>query len=378
MPLDIEQLLSDRSDNGSIRGALYKYLDDGASLYSLRATSLKLRDSVDLDKGRLWGTLYMYAPLGSRDKIFNLERISGYCHTLTIKVKLRPVPPVVFHKSTPLILNRWKKARPDTIEGVSALLPTQDLAAYEVDRELLTYVFKRLKNLKDLTLIVNGDPAWPGRTEIESVLTSLRCSVERAALKNIRSFTLSPIHFCGILHLRWAGFGPFYELPTPDVCADLWQSITLLDIRLRNPTHAEKKLTDAQTRMSIKILQSYLRSFAPTLRCLRFVWLDDDGPSPLLLDDEPGMENIQRIFWPVLEEIYFGNIATANKTVQTIPGRAPNVKVVKALRSTHRFSRIDPKDGEAWVDVEIERTLDRRRQVADSRASSFYSQDGWL
>lgn len=369
-------LIHDKVSRGNIRSTLCGYLDDGTSLYRMRATSNTLRDAADLDRKRLWGVLYLFAPLSSADKIFILERISPFCKTLTIKVKLRPIPLQKVHKHSPLILDRWRKSRPITEDNEPELLPPYDLAAYEVDRQLWTYIFKRFKDIESLTLAVDGDPAWPGRGEIEAALTSLRCSLERAELKKVRSLTLSPIHFCGILHFRWSGFGALYEVPSAEVCANLWQSITLLDIRLRSPGHTDTQLTEVQTRMSVKLLQDYLRSFTPTLKCLRFVWLDNDGPSPLLLDDEPGMESVQRLFWPVLEELHFGNIAMPNKTVQVIQERAPNVHIVKALRSTHRFSRVDPEDGGAWADVDIERLLDRRRQVAQSTTSSFYSQDG--
>lgn len=370
-------LIYDKSVEGRICSTLCDYLDDNTSLYRMRSTSNTLRDTVDLDGERLWGVLYMHAPLlGSQEKIFNLERISPYCHTLTIKVKVRQIPPQLIHETTPLTTDGSQKSISGTIIDEPEPPPPQDLAAYEVDRNIWAYVFKRFQNLQNLTLVVDGDPAWPGRGEVESALTCLRCSMERAALKNLRSLTLSPIHHCGILHLRWAGFGAFYEVPTSKVCAGLWQSITLLEIRLRSPALGDKQLTEAQTRMSIKILQDYLRSFSPNLRCLRFVWLDGEGPSQLLLDDEPGMESLQRLFWPSLIEVHLGNITTMNKTIQAIPDRAPSVRAVKALRSTHRFSRSDPSDQEAWVDVDIEEVYDRRRQGADSRASSFYSQDG--
>lgn len=359
-------LLHDRSSGGKICRTLCESLDDGTSLYRARAASTTLRDSIGLVPGRLWGVLYLHAPLRSTDNMFGLERLSPICHTLTVKIEIPS------RKPDSLLRDIWTKHRP--FSSASKLLPPQDLAAFEMDRQMWTYIFKRFTNLERLTLHTDGDPAWPGRGEVEHLLTSLRCSLERAGISRLRSLTLSPIHVCGILHLRWSGFGAFYEIPSPATCANLWQSITLLDIRLRSPM-ITSKLTEAQIRMSIKILQDYLRSFARNLRCLRFVWLDSDGPSPILLDQEAGMESSQRLFWPVLEELHFGNITTPNRTVQAILDRAPNIKVLKALRSTHRSSRMDPGNRQAWIDIGVERSTDRRRQVTDSCASSFYSQD---
>lgn len=88
------------------------------------------------------------------------------------------------------------------------------------------------------------------------------------------------------------------------------------------------------------------------------------------------MENIQRLFWPALEQLYFGNVTMANKTIQSIADRAPNIKILKVLRSTHRFSRVDAENGQAWIGIDIQSSMDRRRRVTNSCASSFYSQAG--
>lgn len=345
-------LLRDRSSHGNIRNTLFKHLDDATTLYRLRAASKLLRDFVDLDPKRLWGTLHVHAPLRMPDKPFTLDRISPSCHRLIIKVRIpdrtsqnKPKRASFFRRS----LSRKKvKAMPSDVP-VGEIVWPQDLMAYEVDRQLWTYIFKKFKNLETLAFRVEGDPCWPGRGEVEHALTSLRCALERAELTKLRSFYLSPIHICGILHLRWHGFGALYEVASPEICANLWQSITLLDIRLSSPMYTNL-LTEAQTKMSIKILQSYLRGFAPTLRFLCFVWLDGNGPSPLLLDEEPGMETIQRLRWPRLEELYFGMVTATDKTIQAIPERAPKVRLVKVLRSTHRFSRMEAGDSEAWIE----------------------------
>lgn len=362
---------------GNICKSLSGYLDDGVSLYRMRAASQQLRHAVDLGAERLWGVLHMHGPIRRTDKVFTLDCISLYCHTLTIKVQIPDRSTTNRPKGRwhPRTLVKGNGQAPHHTRSTGEIMWPQNLGAYEVDRQLWTHIFKKFKNLENLTLCVAGDPGWPGRGEVEHTLTTLRCALERAELCNIRSFLLSPVHICGILHLNWHGFGALYEVASPQNCADLWQSVTLLDIRLSSPM-CTKLLTVAQTAMSIKILQSCLRSFAPTLRRLRFVWLNGDGPSPLLLDNEPGMENMQRLFWPRLDELWFGNTTSANKTIQVVPDRAPNVKVVKVLRSSHRFSRLEAENGEAWIDIDVEMSMARRRQEIDSATSSFYSQDG--
>lgn len=126
-----------------------------------------------------------------------------------------------------------------------------------------------------------------------------------------------------------------------------------------------------------KILHDYLRSFATTLKCLRFVWLDDEGPSPVTLDLEPGLDGQREpIIWLALEEIWLGNIELPHRTIRLLPERTMGPVRLKTLRSTHRHSRATFEDAGAWIHVLLGKKesdeVSRERRV--SGASSVYSQ----
>jgi hypothetical protein len=222
--------------------------------------------------------------------------------------------------------------------------------------------------LKTLTLRINGDPAWPGLTDVEEMLITLRIAIESANLRKLKTLCLAPVHAMGIIHLRWFGMGAFGETSASGIC--IWQNIDTLDVRIQNP-FTTQKLTEAQSIMFKKILYEYLHSFAPTLRCLRLVWLGGNGPSPLTLHLRPDVEGRAEIHWPKLEELCVGNVILPRRMIKLTPELAPNVTRLKTLRSTRRDSSMDASDSSAWVDVtEMGDTI--QGEEADM-ASSIYS-----
>jgi hypothetical protein len=151
-------LVNERLSRGNIRNTLFESLDDGISLYLIRATSRTLRDSIDLVPARIWGALYAHAPWATADKLFDFERISPSCHTLTIDVRISQSEDQ--HTGITLPTRKNAKAmwnRSDTVSTIK-WLPSLDLGVYEMDRQLWTYAFKRCKSLENLILRVDGDP----------------------------------------------------------------------------------------------------------------------------------------------------------------------------------------------------------------------------
>ena len=231
------------------------------------------------------------------------------------------------------------------------------------------------QQLRGLTLRTHGDPAWPGRTEIEETLVNLRVALEVTAPPHLNSVRLLPIHVMGIIHLCWSTFGAFGSIPTnPNI---IWQNIRTLDIQVRNPFTASRKLSEPQQVMFMKILHDYLRSFATTLKCLRFVWLEDEGPSPVTLDLEPGLEGQREpTLWRALEEIWLGNIALPHRTIRLLPERTMGSVRLKTLRSTHRHPRASFEEAGAWIEVLLgkKECEEVRKERRVSGASSVYSQ----
>jgi hypothetical protein len=194
-------------------------------------------------------------------------------------------------------------------------------------------------------------------------------------LPHVRRVQLTPVHAMGIIHLRWSGFGAFGALVAKPF--NVWSNLHILDVQLTNPFSAKQKLSESQQVTFKKILYDYLLSFAETLKCLRFIWLDEDGPSPMTLELEPGLEGCrQAIMWTALEEVYLGNIALPHRTIRLLPGRVVRADVqLKTLRSTHRHSRVSWNDDNAWVRVLLDfKSHGIERGGAFSQTSSVYSQ----
>lgn len=228
-------------------------------------------------------------------------------------------------------------------------------------------ILSQFQNLTALTLNVEGDPAWPGRTDVEDTLITLRMAVEEVKPPKLATLCLFPIHATGIIHLRWLGMGAFGD--AHPLGSQVWRNIKTLDMRILNP-FAMNQLTDAQSTMFKKILYEYLRSFAPTLEVLRFVWLGGEAPSPLtlhLLSDLDGRAEIQ---WPKLRELWVGSIINPRQMISLVPHLAKNVTQLKMLRSSCRDSSIE-YDSNPWMD--LTHMLHVNDDDVEDAASSVYS-----
>lgn len=379
---------------------------DSQSLRHLRAVSNTLKSFADKHGDIAFSELFIHAPVRSERTAQGVEYVAAFCRVLTIIVgppkepEPEPTPSEVSTLSPSKKEKRRSKAlrRLDIVKkiwssSVDLLLPPmpseqpstevqtqpslQHPDAVEMDFNVWQYLLAQFPNMQTLILRVpSGDPAWPGRQLIEQTLIMLRICLERSRPRKLHTIVLSPIHAMGILHLRWSGFGAFYEVPSPKL-ARMWTNLTTLDLSIVNPITL---IDDMKMRMFFGTLYDYLRSFSRSLQCLKFVWLGDRaGPSPLCLEDEHGLLHRSPIRWPKLESFWFGNITYPNKTTSLLPECAPRCSSIKTLRGTHRVSRVDGKanvnEEESWYDVPIER-LWARRNRASLAASSIYSQRG--
>lgn len=404
-------LLRSQKDKKYFRKTLFEYLDDGFTLHRLRIVSRTLRDLIDHSPGRLFRQLYVNAPLPAFADTRSLQTIAIFCHSLTIKVgyeanmKRSSVESTasassseLVRRSQDLMKSFWEKKRiflrgsnarsslpsfrssSDSIRLSStdfrasvppAQLPDTERRMQLETKERWAALLSHFRQLTTLTLRVNGNPVWPGRTEVEDTLVTIRIALEYADLSSLRTLCLAPIHAMGIIHLRWLGLGAFGESLAPG--AAVWLNINTLDLRVHNP-FAGESLTKAQEVMFLKILYDYLRSFAPSLRCLRFVWLGGNGPSPMTLHLEPDLiRRRQELKWPKLEELWFGNVQIPHQTIRLTPLLAPSVTRLKHLRSTRRESSMDANDSSAWVEV-LGLRDSMQVDASTNRASSIYSQ----
>ena len=398
--------------NGVIRRNIFRHLD-GTALRRLRSLSRVLHDLVDHQPGRLFWHLYIDAPLPDAQTTRSLEVIAPLCHSLTIKIGYQDIRQsrrprfTKYLTSTPVgdpirrsqdMLQSMLEARTllrrnsDRISSSStvrssgsrgsgrqnvrasippAQLPPTVRSTQIESRWQWTVLFSGFPQLNVLNLRINGDPAWPGCTEVEDTLVTLRMAVEHANLPNLRTLCLAPVHAMGIIHVRWLGVGAFGEAQAAGAVP--WSNIDTLDLRIYNP-FVSAKLTGAQETMFKKILYDYLRSFAPVLRCLRLVWLGGSGPSPLTLHLEQELTGRPGMTWPRLEELWLGNIDLPWQTIKLTSSLAPSVTQMKMLRSVRRDSSMEAHDSSAWI--EVERLGESGQDNDTDRASSVYSQSG--
>lgn len=394
----VDALLRPKDSNLAFRKKLLEYLDDGVSLRHLRTVSRALHDLVDHHPGRLFRGLYVKAPLTEQQDVSTLEILMPFCHSLTITIEAEkkrnsvsgmssaskgPSGELAAAKSkNSLASASWHKRR-QSVNSTSTtrltarasmhpsrLQPDQRSAQHTAKRRWLN-VFSRCLQLQILTLRVHGDPAWPGRTDVEDAVIHIRTALEQSDVPNLREVRLTPVHAMGIIHLRWTALSAFGTLPSPESSPLIWERLEVLHLQLRNPL-GTGKLSAAQELMFRKTLYEYLRSFTPTLRCLRFIWLDSEGPSPLTLHLEPGVEERQPLAWHTLEELWVGNVTYPNRAIRLASELAQKLGRLWTLRSTHRDSRVDVADPNAWVDILLGKDRSDPGTWADS-ASSIYS-----
>ncbi|KAF2093437.1 hypothetical protein NA57DRAFT_19795, partial [Rhizodiscina lignyota] len=164
------------------------------------------------------------------------------------------------------------------------------------------------------------------RSIVDYALISLRIAVERAPLHYLESVSLVNIHPSGLLYLQpLHGFGS-----TPGTLRR-WSQIRKLIIRMDtfppelNDTHTEH----------LKLLHSYLRSFARQLTDLAFHWNGNKGPNPLSLETEPCFANkkmaahppptsstfLQPLNFPALTNLTLQNIVTSSNSISSFLSR---------------------------------------------------------
>lgn len=399
----------------AFRLVLLDDLDDGVSLHRLRSTSKHLHALVDQTPGRVFEELYIRAPFAANDSTTTLDTIAPFCHDLTISVgydsprsdkhrlslesttsrssidsfrSSRELREPIMEKSsrawrTGILRGRSRSvlrkrtssssiastATSTTASEPPTQLPFSQRRQQDDALELWSSILCRFHELRSLTLRVNGDPGWPGRTEIETVLINLRIAIERADSPQLRTVILAPVQVMGIVHLRWSGLGAFGPAVTSQ--SSVWQRIETLDLRIESP-FAPGKLSEGQQKMFKQIFHRYLESFAPSLKCLRVIWLDGEGPSPLALHMEPGLGDREVIEWPNLEQLWVGNITRQHLTIALARDDAPLLTMLKMQKSTRRESLTDISDSSAWVDIQLNR--ESTESFRNNRASSLYSQ----
>jgi hypothetical protein len=139
---------------------------------------------------------------------------------------------------------------------------------------------KHMTNMRHLTIKTPGqNPTERYRRDIvDYALMSLRISLERAPLTKLSKLTLSGVHASAFTYLRHApGFG---ALPSASV---RWRQIRKLYISVESwDFYGPSPGLD-----HLKVIDDYIRTFAPRLDKLSFTWLGRRGPCPIALSGDP-------------------------------------------------------------------------------------------
>ncbi|KAF7925286.1 hypothetical protein BELL_0243g00140 [Botrytis elliptica] len=168
-----------------------------------------------------------------------------------------------------------------------------------------------LPNLRHLTISCpDQDPSQRYRRDIvDYALISLRIAIERAPVLKLEKLSIH-IHPSGLQYLRhMSGFGC-----TPSA-GRRWRQIRKLSITMDS--------WDFQSllpgRDHLKILDDYIRNFAPSLEKVSFGWHGRKGPCPYSLFSDP-------LFAPPKETIkLFGEVTSPMSPLPAAPPRPPMV-----------------------------------------------------
>ncbi|KAH0355452.1 hypothetical protein KCU83_g1906, partial [Aureobasidium melanogenum] len=318
-------------------GHLLKLYLATQDILNLRLSSRSLSGLAELNEVA-FKTIYIHTPVphGRKQYMDILKTIGSLCQQVVIKVAY-PLKACCSTGTSSLSTNvsAPRSSESDTISDIlDSYRPyAEPPVAWkfvvqrkpsDVDQDLLQQwceIFSFLPKLETVHIACNGDPAWPGCTDIESALIMLRITLERVNPKHIHTVCLSPIHAMGIMHLRWAGSGAYGE-----ACASrnpVWYRLKVLKLGILSP-YNEGGLSKCQTQLFEKILADYLSSFCRTLMKLDLSWLGEAGPNPFIAEEGHQTLKLTKS-WNRLEELRLINVAM-NPSTSNITQLAPNIR----------------------------------------------------
>ncbi|KAL2115582.1 hypothetical protein VTJ04DRAFT_9837 [Mycothermus thermophilus] len=138
----------------------------------------------------------------------------------------------------------------------------------------------QMPNMRHLTIKTPGqDPRERYRRDVvDYALISLRIALERAPLTKLTRLTLAGVHPCAFNYLRHApGFG---AVPSASL---RWRQIRKLYISVDSwDFYSSEPGLD-----HLKIIDDFIRTFAPQLVKFSFTWIGRRGPCPIALAGDP-------------------------------------------------------------------------------------------
>ncbi|KAK1750572.1 hypothetical protein QBC47DRAFT_119239 [Echria macrotheca] len=175
-------------------------------------------------------------------------------------------------------LSRPKYANSELGEILTQQYPPLFHAASNVTSFI--HAVKNMPNIRHVTIKTPGqDPKERYRRSIvDYALMSLRISLERAPLDKLNKLSLSGVHASSFNYLRHLpGFGA-----SPSA-ARRWRQIRKLYISVE----AWDFYSTSPGVDNLKMIDDYIRTFAPQLEKFAFTWIGRRGPCPLALAGDP-------------------------------------------------------------------------------------------
>jgi hypothetical protein len=358
-PLERALLCLQTFSKGPSLGHFLKLYFATQDMLNLRSTSRSLHDLAELNEIAL-ETIYIYTPVpsGRNQCTAALKRIGPLCRHIVVKIAYPPKS-CYLQRTSSLSTNASAPRFVSGSDTISDILNSycpyaEPPVAWkfvvqrkpgDIDQNLLQQwceIFKLLPKLETVHIACNGDPAWPGCTNIESALVILRITLERVNPEHLHTVCLSPIHAMGIMHLRWAGAGAYGE-----ACASsnpVWSRLKVLKLEIISP-YTEGRLSTRQKRLFEKIFVDYLQSFTRILIQLDLSWLGAAGPNPFVVEDRHKAMELTKS-WSRLRELRLNNVIS-NCCISTIKQLAPNLPTLAVVVDL-------PKAGDRmrkqWVD----------------------------
>ncbi|KXL44317.1 hypothetical protein M433DRAFT_109288 [Acidomyces richmondensis BFW] len=258
-------------------------------------------------------------------------------------------------------------------------LPNLSQHGQEETMEQWIHIFQHCRQLKTLTFRILGDTAWSGFSSVEKAIVAVRCALDSLGehdLPHLKTLRIAPATAMSILHLRWDGVAAFGKLRTRRAIKPihLWQSLETLDLQLHSPFTPAIQMSEHQHIIFLKSLDSYLRSFAPTIQRLHFRWLGGDGPAPLTLHFEEPLRNRPAIIWANLVELRLGGTTQLYHSVCAAKHLAPKLDHISVLLNGTKHM-LNNEEGAEMDDAaeghDVPLVQDR---ICSRVASSVYSQ----
>ncbi|OAQ62104.1 hypothetical protein VFPPC_14184 [Pochonia chlamydosporia 170] len=318
-----EQLFISLLRSDHIKDHLFPNLST-ADIASVRQTSSACCNLVTKRLFTRITTTFTSATFTKPSRVAALNRIGHHIEHLTFYMPHSDatfLPPLVHpltgqeicflytpHTSMSSVLTRRKYANTELGDILTQQYPPLFHAATNVPSFI--HAFKSLPNMRHLTVRCPGqDPRERYRRDIvDYALISLRIAVERAPLDKLNKLSLSSLHPAAFNYLRHTqGFG---SVPS---AGKRWKQIKKLNISVESwDFYGPSPGLD-----HLKIIDDYVRFFAPSLEKFSFSWIGVKGPCPAALSSDP-------LFAPPRStKKLFHEVTSPMSPLPTRPPRAP-------------------------------------------------------